>query len=307
MKVSNFIWAILTLACSAQLAFMASAHAGDRATVNRRTGLIEPPLSDLRKAAERGDRAELARVTTRLGPARVAKALQDPDRRTVMAGLDAVPMLTSAILLLDDLLPLIASTDENVRARAVRAASALMATNDGARFEEWEVAEETTRATCQALAVVAANESESLPTRLLAIQGLLDAPAPCAPARRPTELLAAREPEIRRAAVLGLLPDSVPIGALVAATQDRDGRVAAAAGARLCERRAKNQPLPAERPLRQLALAEGASPEDVMEMLPCLATSADPADRSAIAELKANGAAVVREAIERLRGIDIAR
>lgn len=267
-----------TLAYLAQFTFMASVQAGDHAPVNRRTGLFEPSLSELRKAAERGDRAELARVAARLGPARVAKALQDPDRRIVFAALDSVSTLTSAILLLEDILPLIASTDEDVRARAVRAASALMATNDGARFEEWEVAEETTRAICQSLALVAANESESLPTRLLAIQGLSNAPALCAAARKPGELLAAREPEIRRAAVLGLLPDSAPIGPLVAATQDRDGGVAAAAGARLCERRVKNQPLPAERPLRQLALAEGASPEDVMAMLPCLAASADPAD-----------------------------
>ena len=298
MKCTIRNWALV---CAAQFALAAIAYAGDRPAVNRGTGLFEPPLSDLRKAAERGDRAELARVAARLGPARVARALQDPDRRTVLAALDSVPLLTSGILLLDQVLPLLASTDEIVRARAVRAASALLAGSDAVRLGDWDVADETTRAICQSLAIVAANEAEALPTRLLAVQGLWDAPAVCAASRKPAELLASREPEIRRASVLGLLPSSVPMGALVAATQDRDGAVAAAAGARLCERRAKNQPLPAEPPLRKLALAEDALPEDVIGMLPCLAASADPADRKAIEELKASGTTTVREAIGRLQ------
>jgi hypothetical protein len=298
---------ICALACSAQLAFTVSAHAGDRASINRRTGRYEPPLSDLRKAAECGDRSELARVAARLGPAWVAKALQDSERRTILAALDAVPLLNSGILLLEDVVPLIASTDEGIRARAVRTASALLATSDAVRLEEWEVAEETAQATCRSLAAVAANETESLPTRLLAVQGLSDAPALCAAARKSAGLLTAREPEIRRAAVLGLRPDSAPMGALVAATKDRDGSVAAAAGARLCQLATKKQPLPALPPLRQLALAEGASPEDVMEMLPCLEASADPADRSAIEELQARGATTVREAVRRLRETGTAR
>jgi hypothetical protein len=304
MNGNNIIWALV---CSAQLAFVASAHAGERPSVDRRTGLLELPLSDLRKAAERGDRAELARVATRLGPARVAKALQEADRRTVLAALEAVPVLSSGLLLLQDILPLLTATDDGVRARAVATTSALMATNDGARFEELEVTEETAQATCKSLAAVAANESESLPTRLLAVQGLSDAPAPCVATRKSVELWTARAPEIRRAAVLALLPNSAPVGALAAAMKDRDGSVAAAAGARLCEQRAKNQPLPAEPPLRQLALAEAALPEDVVAMLPCLAASADPADQSALAELQAHGATTVRETVRRLRETNAAR
>jgi len=52
---------VSTLACCSLLAQAAPTRAGERAAVNRRTGLFEPPLADLRKAAERGDRAELAR------------------------------------------------------------------------------------------------------------------------------------------------------------------------------------------------------------------------------------------------------
>jgi hypothetical protein len=150
---------------------------------------------------------------------------------------------------------------------------------------------------------VAANEAEPLPSRLTAIQGLSDSPAACASSRKPAELLSSREPEIRRATVLALLPNSLPMitSALLAAAQDRNGGVAAAAGARLCEGRAKNQPLPTDPPLRKLALAEGALPEDVMGMLPCLAASADPADRKAVEELQAGGSAIVREAARRLQ------
>jgi hypothetical protein len=292
---------------AAALALTGTARAADRATVNRRTGLFELPTTDLRKASERGDRAELARVAARLGPARVARALQDADRRTVLAGLDAAPLLSSGILLLEGILPLLAASDETIRSHAVAAAAALLAASDGVSLADWEVAGETAQATCQALALLAAREAEPMSTRLLAIQGLADAPALCANARKPAELLASRQPEIRRAAVLGLLPNSAPIAALIAAAQDHDSGVAAAAGARLCERSGKNQPVPKDSapsampPLRRLALAEGVLPEDIIAMLPCLAASADPADRKAIEELQASGTTAVREAIQRLQ------
>ncbi|HEX7597696.1 MAG TPA: hypothetical protein VF518_05740, partial [Polyangia bacterium] len=191
----------------------------------------------------------------------------------------------------------------------------LLAANDAISLADWEVAPETTQSTCRALAAVAANEGERLPSRLVAIQGLSDAPVACAPNRKPTELLASSEPEIRRATVLALLPNSAPAStsALLVAAQDRNGGVAAAAGARLCERRAKSPalpvdppllplpPLPTQPPLRKLVLSEGALPEDVMAMLPCLAASADPADRKALEELQSGGSVTVREAIRRLQ------
>jgi hypothetical protein len=298
MKCAIRNWALFL---TVSLALAGSTRAAERATVNRRTGLYELPLTDLRKAAERGDRAELARVVARLGPARISKALQDPDRRTVVAALDGAALLGSGILLLESITPLLASTDESLRAHAVGAAVALLAASDAVRLADWEVPAETAQATCQALALLAANESEPLPTRLLAVQGLADAPEMCATARKPALLLASREPEIRRAAVVGLLPSSAPVETLVSAARDRDAGVAAAAGARLCERRGKNQPLPAEPPLRKLALAQGALPEDVIAMLPCLAVSADPADRKAVEELQSSGTTAVREAIKRLQ------
>jgi len=300
MRTTLRNWA---LACAALLAASREPLAAERATVNRRTGLFEVPMTDLRKASERGDRAELARVAARLGAARLAKALQDPDRRNVLAALDGVPLLHSGVLLLDNVLPLVASPDDGLRAHAVAASAALFAANDAGYLVELEVAEETTQATCRVLAQVAANETEAMATRLLAIQGLSDSPAACAASRKPADLLASREPEIRRAAVLGLVPSSAPASVLVSAAQDRHGGVAAAAGARLCERRTPKQPLPAEPPLRKLALAEGAQPEDVIAMVPCLAASTDPADAKAIEELRTHGTLAVREAIKRLQDL----
>ncbi len=296
------------LGCTALLALAGAAYAGQHAAINHRTGLYDLPLSNLRKADEREDRVELARVAARLGPARVGEALQDRDRRIVLAALDAVPLLTSGVLLLDGVLPLLTSTDEAIRGRAVGAAAALLATTDAVRLASFEVPEETTQAICQALARVAANESETLSTRLLAVQGLADAPVACAVARKAEDLaaslLASREPEIRRAAVLVLLPMTAPASALLAATRDPDGEVAAAAGARLCERRATNPPLAAEPPLRKLALASGALPEDVIGILPCLANSPDPADHKALDDLQDTGPAAVRKAIRGRRRVD---
>jgi hypothetical protein len=94
-----------------------------------------------------------------------------------------------------------------------------------------------------------------------------------------------------------LLFDAKAGSALRVAANDSDGRVAAAAGARQCRFR-----LPTEGPpLRQLALAEGAAAEDVVEMLPCLAVSTDPADARALQNLRALGSPAVRDAIKRLR------
>jgi hypothetical protein len=292
---------VSTLACWSLLALAAPARAGERAAVNRRTGLFETPLADLRKAAERGDRAELARAAGRLGLGRLAKALADPDRRTVLAALEGIPLVASGILLLDQVLPLIASADAAIRARAVRTATGLLGDGDPDRLAEWEIPAETTRAACRALAAAAANENEQIATRLAAMQGLADATATCAGSLKPAQLLSSRVPEIRRAAVLALPAELAANDALLAAARDSDGRVAAAAGARLCARRAKTRALPAQPPLRQLALADGAAAEDVIDILPCLLDSKDPADGKALEELRERGPGAVRDALKSQR------
>jgi len=284
----------------AALTITSAAPAAEHSTINRRTGLYEPPLTELRKASERGDRAELARTASRLGPNRLAKALADPDRRTVLAALEAAPLFAEGVLLLDGIVPLISSTDADVRERAIRSTSALLHEHDRTTLAEWEVSNETVGAACQALLRVAGKDGEPLAARLSALQGLADASAYC-PTTAPLSELASKGPaEIRRAAVLALLIDGNPIAhnALVAASKDADGKVAAAAGARLCH--THTQAANAA-PLRQLALAADVPAEDVVDILPCLASSKDPADHKAIDQLAASGSPAVKAAIKNLK------
>jgi hypothetical protein len=288
---------------SARPAASGAATASERPTINRRTGLFEPPLSDLRKAALHGDRAELARAAARLGPARLAKVLGDRDteRASVLAALDAVAELDTGLLLLDAVLPYTAAPDDGVRAKASATLAALLAPRAGDALAELEIPSETVRATCQALARLADNDNEEVATRLVAIQGLAEAADACGASVKPTLLAAARDPEIRRAGLLALPHTPEADGVLLAAVHDGDGRVAAAAGARLCSRKAAIRPAVARFSLGQLALLDGAMAEDIIEMLPCLLSSTDAADRKVVSELEKTGAPAVRDAIKRLR------
>jgi hypothetical protein len=296
MKGKALLSTLPMLAGLALLAPAAPARAAERPTVNRRTGLFEIPASDLRKAAERGDRAELSRAAERLGPARLGKALADPDRRLVLAALEGIPLLASGILLLDQVVPLLGSTDAAIRERAVRTTAALLATSDPELLAEWEVPAETMAASCRGMAALAANEGATVTARLAALQGLADAGPLCAGSFEPARLLGSAPAEIRRAAVLALPATSGTNEMLIRAARDPDGRVAAAAGARLCQRRAKRPA--AERPLRELATAEGAAPEDVVDMVPCLAASTEVADQKTLLDLREHGPSAVRDAVK---------
>jgi hypothetical protein len=289
-----------TLACLVLVPATIAASAAERAAVNRRTGLFEPPIADLRKAAERGDRAELTRAAGRLGPARLGKALADPDRRTVLAALEGIPLVPGGVLLFDQVAPLAGSTEVVLRERAIRTLAALLGGNEADRLAEWEVPAESTRAACQALAAAAANENELPALRLAAVQGLADAGATCAASFTPAKLLSSRDPEVRRAAVLALPLSPETKGHLLAAAKDSDLRVAAAAGARLCSLHTKSHtPLP-QVGLSRLVIAGSAAIEDVIEMLPCLASSKDAEDGKALETLRASGPAAVRDAIKSL-------
>lgn len=301
---------IALAACLTQLASTPSAQAGDRPGVNKHTGLFEMPLSDLRKAAERGDRAELGRTAARLGPGRMAKALADTDRRLVLAALEALPLFDTGVLLLGNTVPLLASTDTGVRAQAARSVGLLLSANDISKLGEWEITDETMQAVCRALGRVAAAESEEVATRILAVQGIVDAGRTCAASAPLAGLQAAAAPEIRRAAVLALPVDPGSTKALALAAADRDGRVAASAGAQWCRlqlRQGSKAGTPTGAPtgtpaltppLRMLVRSDRALPEDVIDMLPCLAASSDAEDKRALDDLRAKGASAVREALK---------
>jgi hypothetical protein len=290
--------AFLAFAWSVQLAV--PARAAERASINRRTGLFEPPTSDLRKAADRGDRAELSRAATRLGPARLARLMADPERKMVLAALEAAPLFEAGLLLLQPMAPLMASPDEAIRARAVTSTATLFAQVDPARLADYEVAAETVAAACQALARAAANEAEQLSTRLTAVQGLVDAGPACVAHLRLDSLAISRDPEIRRAAVLAMPvgTDGKARAALLAASKDKDLHVAAAATARLCKAGEKHATLP---PLRDLVVGDTALAEDVVDIVPCLASSPDPADQRTLTQLADSGRPAIRDAVKRLR------
>jgi hypothetical protein len=284
----------------AALTITSAALAAERSTINRRTGLYEPPLTELRKASERGDRAELARTASRLGPSRLAKALTDADPRTVLAALEAAPLFAEGVLLLDGIVPLMGSADDGIRERAVRSTAALLHEHDRSSLVEWEVSNETVGAACLALLRVSGKDGEKLSARLSALQGLADAAAYCSTTKPLAELAGKGPAEIRRAAVLALPIDGSQVvgSALVAASKDPDSKVAAAAGARLCR---TNGSVASATPLRQLALAADVLTEDVVEILPCLAASKDPADHKAIDQLAASGAPAVKAAIKNFK------
>jgi hypothetical protein len=290
---------LAAIVCSLHLAV--GAWAAERVPINRHTGLFEPPVSDLRRASERGDRAELARVATRLGAARLSRLLADPDRKTLLAALDAAPLVEGGVLLLETVAPLLASSDGPVRARAVAATAALFAQSGPMLLGEYEVAPETVSAACHALAALAASDGEPMGTRISAIQAVMDTGSACRDHLKLGVLLASREPEIRRAAVLAVpeVAAGSARGPLATAVKDTDARVAGAAAARLCRLLGPRQAiLP---PLHDLALAGEVPAEDVVDLLPCLAASGDAADQKALTQLQQGGRAVLRDALKRLR------
>jgi hypothetical protein len=290
--------AVRALALS--LLFIAASAVAERPSYNRRTGLLEVPLVGLRKAAERGDRAELGRWAARIGAARLAKALADPDRSLALAALDSVVYLPERLLLLDAVLAQCSSTDAQLGERALRTVGALLADADASLRDVWEVPDEIAERACRVLSAAASREDRSLGVRLTALQSLADANAICSGKSDIMVLMHDPSSAIRRAAVLVLPPGGArTLSALREASKDADLGVAAATGVALCRQqlasRAKPTPPTAPvRPWRELVLAPSTPAEDAVEMLACLADSSDPTDAKALEELRSKGSPLVR-------------
>ena len=290
--------AVRALALS--LLFIAASAVAERPSYNRRTGLLEVPLVGLRKAAERGDRAELGRWAARIGAARLAKALADPDRSLALAALDSVVYLPERLLLLDAVLAQCSSTDAQLGERALRTVGALLADADASLRDVWEVPDEIAERACRVLSAAASREDRSLGVRLTALQSLADANAICSGKSDIMVLMHDPSSAIRRAAVLVLPPGGArTLSALREASKDADLGVAAATGVALCRQqlasRAKPTPPTAPvRPWRELVLAPSTPAEDTVEMLACLADSSDPTDAKSLEELRSKGSPLVR-------------
>ena len=124
-----------------------AAHAhGGRA--DERTGRLTPSFVELVKALRRGDRNALGRVADRIGPARLAEAIADPDSHVATAALVAAPLSRGGPLLIE------AATDQLFMpdtARAGAAAAALGDLLDGATptaLEDWDVPPDVTTRAC---------------------------------------------------------------------------------------------------------------------------------------------------------------
>jgi hypothetical protein len=285
-----------TLALS--LLLTGTSHAADKVTYNRRTGLMEPSLTSLRRAADRGDRADLGRWAERIGPARLARALGETDRDLILAVLDGVATLPNRLLLVEAVLPLCDSPDATISERATRAVGQLLNDADPARLQEWEVPNDLVHQSCQMMAQMA-ERGPSLDVRLAALQSLNDGAALCPGKIDLSGLLRDESPEIRRAALLTMRPrEATALAAVRRAERDADPSVAAAAGASLCRAHGTGTRPADERPLRELLSAAGTPAEDAAEMMTCLATSTDPADRKALQDL-ASSPSPLRELAKR--------
>jgi hypothetical protein len=283
------------------LLFIAPSAAAERPSYNRRTGLLEVPLLGLRKAAERGDRAELGRWAARIGVARLAKALADPDRSLALAALDSVVYLPERLLLLDGVLAQCNSSDAQLGERALRTTGALLGDADAGLLDAWEVPDEVAERACRVLAAAAGRQDRAIAVRLAALQSLADANAICTGRNEIMVLMHDPSSDIRRAAVLVLPPSGARTSsALREASKDANPGVVAATGVVLCRQQLASRAKPAPpstpaRPWRELVLAPSTPAEDAAEMLSCLADSSDPTDARALEELRSKGSPLLRD------------
>ena len=273
------------------------AVAAEHVVTNRHTGLIEAPLSGLRKAAEHGDRAELGRWAARIGVARLSRALAESDRGLVLAVLDSLPYLPARLLMLDPVLARCESADGAISERALRTLGTILGEADAALLEAWEIPRETSERACRVLAATANRIDRDGAVRLAALQGLADANVLCAGRQTMSALLRDPSPEIRRAAVL--LSSAADARVVQECGKDPDAGVVSASGATLCRLHlippsVPNGTAPSPRPLRELALQPGTPAEDAAEMLLCLSESKDPADAKAAQDLRNRTHAVPR-------------
>lgn len=274
-----------------------SAWAAEHTVTNRHTGLVEAPLTGLRKAAEHGDRAELGRWAARIGVARLSRALSDSERGLALAVLDSLPYLPARLLLLEPVLARCESADATISERALRTLGTILGEADAASFEAWEVPRETSERACRTLATTASRTDRDVALRLAALQSLADAHALCAGRQRVSALARDPSPEIRRAAVL--LASAADARLLQDGSKDADAGVVSASGAIQCRLHlapAVNGSASAPRPLRELALLPGTAVEDAVEMLACLAESKDPADAKAAQEIRSKTSPTARAA-----------
>lgn len=263
---------------------------------NPRTGLYEPRLDELVRAVGRGDRTEIARLAQRLGPARLQAALQGSSATDRRAALVAVPLLSSASLLIVPVTDLVTAPDRETSLAAAQVLAGLLSADDAEVLERWDVPDDVVGAACAALKKLPARPGATPQQRAAALDAILTAGPTCGGLGEHARMATDPDTVVRRAAAL-VIPAGAPGGTAALRTLAKDPvpTVASAATASLCRPAAGHtvaSPVvnaPEYREVlegaRRLAPSPATPIADAVDMLACLAAAASPADRKALEEL----------------------
>jgi len=257
--------------------------AHDKRHVDARTGMLEVPLDELVAAVRRKDRAEIARVSARIGPARLAEALRKADATGIQAALTGIPTLQGRARLVGPVTELMTTaTDPGIAAAAAHTVGDLLAAATAADIDDWDVPPDVVGGACAALRTSALLPAAATAVRLAALDALADAVSVCPLWPDLLNLLKDPSPAIRRAAAFVVRPQQrLATGGFASGTRDIDPAVASASVAALCEAMAQPGMLPkssAREPIweqirqlaRRMVTAGATAPEDAVQMLDCL-------------------------------------
>ncbi len=259
-----------------------------------RPGRVIPQVSALAAARKRGDAIELERIARLVGPAGLASAMTNEDKRVRSAAVAAAPRIEDAWTLLEPLSRVVADEPDEVLAREAADAASVIA--DGlSPLAGDEIPHDAIRRSAQTLAHAAASRPRDAELRIAALGAVasLGTRVPAESLAGLPALLVDGDPRVRRAAVEAMgagltLRGAERIRALL--EKEQASEVTAPAAAAVCrlaetvpEARAL-APMMADR-ARRIA-RDGATPaEDVLELLGCLGLSGTLADRQVLGEL----------------------
>lgn len=267
---------------------------GGLQTAAPRPGRVVPQVSALAAARKRGDAIELERIARLVGPAGLASAMTNEDKRVRSAAVAAAPRMEDAWTLLEPLSRVVADDPDEVLAREAADAASVIA--DGlSPLAGDEIPHDAIRRTAQTLAHAAASRPRDAELRIAALGAVasLGTRVPAESLAGLPALLVDADPRVRRAAVEAMGAGLTLRGAERIRTlleKEPSAEVTAPAAAAVCrlaesvpEARAL-APMMADR-ARRIA-RDGATPaEDVLELLGCLGLSGSLADRQVLGEL----------------------
>ena len=273
---------LLVVTMGATAAPPAAGHPAEKRRVDPRTGMLEVPLDELVGAVRRKDRAEIGRLASRIGPARLAAALRRSDPPTVQAALAGITALPGRGRLLGPVTELAGSSDATLAAAAARTLGEILGAATAADIDDWDVPTDLVSGACAALRTTAILPAYATPLRLAAIEALGDAAVICPPVPELLSLLKDPTPAIRRATALVVRPQQrLATGGFASGTRDIDPAVASAAVAALCEamvqpgawsRGGEREPTweQVRQAARRLVTTQTTPPDDAVQMLDCL-------------------------------------